>query len=339
MDNQNLNEDEMARKLREKEEQSGMKFDGANESKQEPEPKQEPEQIQSLGKATNYFEGTQSIVGGESGWKAVPIENLPSEGLFYPEGATLEIKAASVGEIRHFSTIDENDPLDLDDKLNLIVEKCMRLRFPNKSASYKDLKEEDRFYIIFAIQELTFKNGENKLFINVKCGATCMGDGTFFEKIEMKKENFEYYKIDQKLMQFYDSQACGFLINTEKVGQIKLYVPSLGVTSFIKNYLRERIQRREFYDKTFIKVAPFLFDDYRTLTEAKFNAMQKDSLTWNVYKLSAILKVAEKIRFGAKTEIKRQCDKCGAEVAAPLSFPGGIKSLFLPADALDNLFE
>lgn len=338
--NQNQNEtpEERAKRLlREKEEQSGMTFDKSEEAKPKNEPV--PEQMTSLGKASTFFEnqGTQGIPGGDAGWKPVPVDNLPSNGLFYPEGTTLEIKAASVGEIRHFSTIDEQDPLDLDDKLNLIVEKCMRLRFPDRNASYRDLKEEDRFYIIFAIRELTFKEGENKLFINVRCGATCLGDGSFQEKIEMKKENFEYYKIDPKLMQYYDPNACGFVINSEKAGTIKLYVPSLGVTSFIKNYLRERIQRREFYDKAFIKVAPFLFDDWRTLNEAKFQQMQKESLSWNVYKLSAILKIAEKIRFGAKTELKRQCDKCGAEVAAPLAFPGGIKSLFLPADPLDDL--
>lgn len=334
----NLNEEEMAKKLAEKELASGMKFDDTKSA--EPAKSDEPaEEITSLGKASTFFEnqGTHSIVGGESGWKGVPIVNLPSEGMFYPEGATLEIKAASVGEIRHFSMIDEQDPLDLDDKLNMVVEKCMRLRFPNGHASYRDLKEEDRFYIIFAIRELTFKNGENKLVINVKCGATCLGDGSYQEKIEMKKENFEYYKIDPKLMNHYDSEACGFVINSEKVGAIRMFVPSLGVTSFIKNYLRERIQRREFYDKSFIKIAPFLFSDWRGLTEDKFTKVQQESLTWNLNKFSAILKIAEKIRFGAKTELKRQCDKCGAEVTAPMAFPGGVKSIFLPTDSLDDI--
>lgn len=344
MENGNkMNEDEMARKLREKEEQSGLEYD-ANKSNEESQannvqnPKEE--QITSLGKASAYQDrpSFENVPGADLGWKSVPVDNLPSAGIFYPEGTQLEIKAAHVSEIRHFSTIDEQDPLDMDDKLNMIVDKCMRLKFPDRQASYRDLKEEDRFQLIFAIRELTFKNGENKLFVNMRCGANCLGDGSFQEKVELKKENFDYYKIDPKLMQYYDPSARGFIIEHPKVGTIRMYVPSLGVTTFIKNYLREKIQRREFYDKAFIKVAPFLFDDWRTLNEAKFAKMQQESMGWGPYKLSAILKIAEMIRFGVKTELKRNCDKCGAEVAAPLTFPGGIKSLFLVSDPLSEIF-
>ena len=39
----------------------------------------------------------------------------------------------------------------------------------NRVASYKDLKEEDRFYIIFQIRDVTFKQGENKIMIPYTC--------------------------------------------------------------------------------------------------------------------------------------------------------------------------
>lgn len=268
----------------------------------------------------------------------MPVENLPSQGLFYPEGTTMEIRACSVQEIRHFSTIDENDPLDMDDKLNMIIDKCLRMKFPDRHANWKDLKEEDRFYLLFAIRDLTFINGENKLYLTLRCGIKCAGDGTYNEKLELKKENFDYYKIDERLMKFYDSNERCFIIESPKAGVIRMYVPSLGVTTFIKNYLRGRVQNNEFYDKPFLKVASFMFPDWRGLDEKAYNNKVQESMGWNSNKLAAMLKLAEMIRFGVKTEVQKTCTKCGAEVATPLNFPGGVKSLFISNDPLAELF-
>lgn len=328
-----ISNNDAERILRDKENEGGLEYDSTT-----------PETPSSLGKAVNYGnggnggDGTDGIPGGNLGWKPVPVDNLPSGGKFYPDGTTLEIRAAQVQEIRHFSTIDENDPLDMDDKLNLIIDKCMRLKFPDRVAQWKDLKEEDRFYLIFAIRDLTFINGENKLFVNLKCGKTCLGDGSYNERIELSKENFDYYHIDEKLMRFYDEKERCFKVESPKVGVIRLYVPSLGITSFLKNFLRSKVQKNEYYDKAFLKIAPFVFPDWRGLDEKAYNAKVHESLGWSPLKLSAMLKMAEMIRFGVKTDVTRTCNKCGAEVRTPLSFPGGVKSLFLPSDPLAELF-
>ena len=280
--------------------------------------------------------GEQPSMAGMDGWKMIPLENLPSKAMFYPEGMEIAIKAASVGEIRQFSMIDETDPLDMDDKLNVVMDKCVRIKLKTGLGSYRDLKEEDRFFLIFAIRDLTFITGENKLFMNIKCGIKCNGDGTFNEKLELRSENFEYYKIEDQLMEFYDPEELAFVLPF-KNGPIKLYVPSLGVTTFIKNFVRERQAKGEYFDKTFLKFASFMFKDYRTLNETSYLAKQQESLTWDDLELSAIIEATEMIRFGVKLQITRSCNKCGAEVAAPLTFPGGIRSLFLISNPLARL--
>lgn len=336
-----ISDEEAAKLLKQKEATSNIKFDEPQKSEDLTE-EETKETINSLGKSEewknqNTRQEESSAVGVDIGWKPFPAENLPSRGMFYPDGTTFSIKAASVAEIRHFSTIDENDPLDLDDKLNMVVDKCLQVKFPDKHANWKDLKEEDRFCLIFAIRDLTFKNGENKLSINLKCGQTCLGDGSFSEKIEMSNDNFEYYQIDPKLMRYYSQQEKCFVIPSKEIGVIKLYIPSLGVTTFIKNYLREKQRKGEFFDRTFAKVASFSFGDWRMLNDAQYKKAEQDSFGWNAKKLSAMLKLVELIRFGVKTRITRTCNKCGAEVSAPLSFPGGVKSLFLYGDPLDDI--
>lgn len=339
-DPKDMKEDEAAKLLREREENSGIEYDEVAEDEYK---KDADGNITSLGTAEAYKDHPQSaaagdITGGNLGWKPMPIENIPSQGRFYPEGTTLEIRAAQVQEIRHFSTIDENDPLDMDDKLNMIVDKCMRMRFPDRHATWKDLKEEDRFYLIFAIRDLTFVNGENKLFLTLKCGRECVGDGSYNERVELVKENFEYYEIDDKLMQYYNPEERCFVVDSPKVGTIRMYIPSLGITTFIKNHIRKKVRDNEFFDKAFLKLAPFVFPDWRSLDAKAYQAKVQESMGWSPLKLSAMLRMAEMIRFGVKTELRRPCKQCGVEVHTPLNFPGGVKSLFLPADPFDELF-
>jgi len=340
--NRRVSEEEAKRLVQEKEQQTPQA--NANVGKSDQSPDQSPT---SLGKSEEWKmmhggqdggAGTGDLSGGDMYWKPFPVDTLPSGGMFYPHGTTIDIRAADVGEIRHFSTIDENDPLDVDDKLNVIIDKCTKIKFPGRTATWKDLKEEDRFCLIFAIREITFIDGENKLFVNVRCGTTCGGDGSYNERVEMRKENFQYYKIDPKLMRKYSEEQRCFVISNSKYGNdIKLYIPSLGVTNIIKNIMRDRVRKGEFYDRTFLKIAPFYFSDWRTLNENVYKKAEQDSFGWGNKRLSAILKLVDLIKFGVKPEITKVCNKCGAEVAAPLSFQGGIKSLFLYADDIDEI--
>ena len=96
------------------------------------------------------------------------MDHLPSRGHFYTQGTQIAIRAASVSEIRHWSTLDDADLNSVDDMLNYVIERCCQLKIPGSSSSWRDIKDIDRFYIIFAIREFTFKDGENKIYVNVQ---------------------------------------------------------------------------------------------------------------------------------------------------------------------------
>ena len=83
-----------------------------------PNPVNTPSNPNSLGKAI------RTPMGMESEWKNLPVESLPSRGFGYPEGFEIAIRAAEVKEIRQYSTVDEADRIDLDEKLNTIISKC-----------------------------------------------------------------------------------------------------------------------------------------------------------------------------------------------------------------------
>ena len=81
----------------------------------------------------------------------------------------VSIRAATVREIRDFSTVDETNVFDVDDKLNNILVSCTNVMNGNSKASYKDILEEDRIYVIMSIRELTFVEGESKLELPAVC--------------------------------------------------------------------------------------------------------------------------------------------------------------------------
>lgn len=314
------NKEEIAKSLIEEKENASPLF---TEEKVVEEPK-------SLGRIErpSYNEDEKTL---ELGWKNIPIENLPTQGLFYPEGTTFKIRSASVSEIRHFSTIEEEDFYDVTEKLNMVCDKCCRITMPNKMATFRDMKESDRFYIIFCIRELTFKDGENKLFVGVQDPQ----DGVT-EQVEITKDKFTYYKIDDKLMQYYSHDEKCFIFKTKDSGIIRMFVPSLGVSGFIFNYIKDKTQKNDFYDKAFVKVAAFMFDDWRKLNDSSYKKAEQDSMGWDMKKVSIISKLAELIQTGVSLEIKHIA-KSGAEVTVPVRFQGGIKSLFLISDIFGEL--
>jgi len=287
-------------------------------------------EIKSLGKAQKFQHPEESLLAGDIGWKNVPLENLPSQGLFYPDGTEVTIRAASVAEIRHWSTIDENDALGIDDMLNFVIERCCRIRMSDRPANFKDLKEIDRFYLLFAIRDFTFKNGENRLYTTYQTE-----DGSE-ERVEITKDAINYFKPDEKLMKFYNADRKCFVFEMKNGEVFDLHFPSLGVMSFIKNYAKIKAQRSQKFDKAFLKYAPFLIPEWKGLTDREYEKALQDSLSWSIQKISLMDKITQMLANSVNPEVVYMNDR-GEEAAIPLSFRGGIKSVFLIPDILDEL--
>lgn len=306
------------------ENQGGISENQAEEFvKMEEESKQTPGSLGKVDIQKKNFEMPDHI-----GYIKVPVNDLPSQGLFYPEGTVILIRAATVAEIRHWSTIDETNYSNMDDVLNFIIEKCVKIQFPERPSSWKDIKDIDRFYLIFAVREFTFKNGENKLYVP--------GDGG---KVEVTKDMISYFKLDDKIRNFYDAEKKCFIIR--KGGKLNLkqdiyfHIPSIGVAQFIKNYIQSKQRNQQEFDESFIKYANFLFEDWRGLTHSQYEKAVSDSTVWSIEQISLYDKFTELLASGVDPKIVYTSG--GTEREAPLNFSGGIKSLFIISDILDQL--
>jgi len=282
--------------------------------------------VTSLGKAQRFQQDDSKPLMADMGYKNIPMDLLPSQGMFYPDGTQIAIRAATVAEIRHWSTIDEEDLLGVDDMINYVIEKCVKLKIPGSTSSWKDIKDVDRFYIIFAIREFTFKDGENKIYVPV-------GEG---DRVEVTKEMVRYFTLNDKLVTYYSNAKKNIELKLKSGETVDCYIPSIGVTQFLKNYVRGKQQQQMKFDQAFVKYASFIFNDWRTLNQLTYEKAVQDSANWTLSKLSVLSKMSDFLVDGVKPEIMYNTPG-GAEVTAPLNIEGGIKSIFLISDIFDEL--
>lgn len=263
------------------------------------------------------------------GYHNVGVHNLPSAGLFYPEGTQISIRSAKVSEIRHFSTIDENNVLDVDEKLNAIVESCTKVTNETRLLSYRDLCEEDRFYLILSIRDLTFPEPESSLKVDHldKKGKK--------HEIPVVKENFQYFKIPAELDKYYNKDSRSFQIETKSFGTISMKPPTIGVMQKITGYIKDRQQKGLPIDQSTLQIIPYMSTEWRGFDEKAIFDFEIEMEGWGNKKFNLIYTLAEKMKIGVQPNMLVNIGDLGEEV--PIGFRDGIKSLFIVQDIAGEL--
>ena len=299
---------------------------------QETQPEVEQPKITSLGKARDYQGNESDEPVMLPGYVEIWPHQFPTQGLFYNSELRFFIRAAEVKEIRHFSTINEQDPFSIDEALNEIVKSCLMLRLPGKQMSFKDLKEEDRIFIIMAIRELTFSKGENNLVLKPVC-KECNHEN------ELKVDNgtFERTELTDQILKYYNEESKVFEVTTKSSGVIKIVPPAVGIMMEVTKYIRKTNEEGKKIDQSFIKVLPYMVQEWRGFTESYIKNLEVEFMSWNTTKYQTVNTLVDLCRVGVKENLHMECAKCGTEVSTPISFPGGIKSLFVILDISGEL--
>lgn len=263
------------------------------------------------------------------GYVDVSVENLPSNGMFYPADTQLKIRSAKVAEIRHFSTLDESNIMDIEDKLNQIVKSCVKMQSGTRILSYKDILEEDRIYLLLSIRDLTFPEPENKIMLKAQDA-----NGESFE-VELSTKYFETESVPEEISQYYDDQKRAFVIQTKSAGEVVMRPPSIGVMEEVTKFMQTRQRERKNWDQSFLQILPYITTDWRGFNSKVIFENEIAFQGWNERKYMVIYRLAEKIKVGVKPELR--VEREDGEVLVPMSFPSGIKGLFLISDLTGEL--
>jgi len=271
------------------------------------------------------------------GYTRLNLGEFPSRGKFYRDDFEIHIRPAKVAEIRAFSIIDEDNLKEVDEGLNNIVLSCTKIMYGNQRGSYKDILEEDRIYLILAIRELTFKTGEQTLMMPIGKKSCKQSSCKSQDSMELKTSNLQFNTIIEKVEKYYDPIEKCYSVTTKNYGTIKLAPPTIGVMRCITDYIRDREEKNQSWDKSTLAILPYLQREWRGWNEKDIFAKITSFQGWDATKYTIVYRLAEDLKIGVKPELVFPCKSCGEEVTVPLTFPGGIKALFVIPDISSEL--
>jgi hypothetical protein len=261
----------------------------------------------------------------------VDIRQLPC-GQFYPDGTTLLIRAAQVKEVQSYSMVDDANFHDVIEKMNDMLASCVRIKFPDgKMGSYLDIKDQDRLYLIFMIRELTFQNGTS---LSVKTKCTC-GENC---ELELKRFNFRFHQIDEKLKGFYNKKLSSFYFKTKNGKEFSLTPPTIGLQKAFTEYIIKENSEKKKPNMAFLKIIPFMLEGRSSITQEGIAAKLNEFESLDDISFQFLNSAVSKMTFGIK-ELVKNCGSCGLEVRADMQFPNGASGIFVIHDAFETFIE
>ena len=277
---------------------------------------------------TNQTTGTRTT---DLQFLSFDIKELPC-GKFYPQGTTFMVRAAQVKEIQSYSMVDDNNFYDIVEKMNDMLQACVRVKYPDgKMGTYLDVKDQDRLYLIFLIRELTFQQG-NALSVNVKC--SCGSENS----IELKRMNFKFHPIDEKLDSFYDRGKNSFFFTTVNNKQFELTPPNIGLQKSFAEYIIKENNEKRTPNLAFLKIIPFMLNGRNTITYEGIKAKLVEFESLDDISFQFLNAAVGKMTFGVK-ELVKSCSSCGVEVHTDMSFPNGASGIFIVHDAFETFIK
>ena len=262
------------------------------------------------------------------------VTDFPSKGKFYPVDLKVQIRGAEVEEIEHFSTMSDVDPIDEVYHLNDILKSCGKaISQSNPNFNILDLIDGDRIFVILAIKDLTFTEGENVLPIKIECNKGHMNLRTLSNNIlDSSSES------DPTLEKYYSETERCYVIKTKSYGEFRMKPPRVCLTEYIYKRGRKTLGDKKYWDKSYFSVLPFI--DNKLSGEIKdydVDLLYSEYSRWDKKQFAIIYKLATQIKIGVKPVIKIICDQCQEAAEGPFRIPDGTKSLFVISDITDEL--
>lgn len=257
------------------------------------------------------------------GSKSIPPSILPSRGLFYPEDLVITISPLKVKQIRHFSTIDETDEIDIATKLNFIVNSSIRVQTKNKSFSPTSLLDIDRLYLLFIVREITFVEFPSVMKLESKCHE-CEN----IDMVDVKAERLGAVKqgsLEGYLSTYSKNDRCiSFTIGSNVMN---FYLPSMENLEVARREILKDGLTEEEHDRFMLC---FLVPPGKKLSPSDFARFEEEMEEWSPDTYMAVRSFVSAVNSSYSIDVYYKCSSCGAGVATPLRFHRGIKELFVP---------
>jgi len=258
------------------------------------------------------------------------IQEFPC-GVFYPKGSAIQVRAALVKEIQAYSMVDDNNYYDIIEKMNEMLSSCVRIKYlDGRIGSYLELKDPDRYYLIFLIRELSFQKG-TVLSTTAKCSC---GEEV---PIELMRINFVNHQINEKIKPYFDLRDNCFKFEITNGKVFFLSPPTIGIQKAFTEYvIRENIQKKK-PNLSFLKIIPFTLYGKTTITQEEIKIELEKFQKMDDISFQFLNSAVEKLNYGIE-KLTKLC-QCGLEIHTPMTFPNGPSAIFVVHDAFDQFIK
>lgn len=267
-----------------------------------------------------------------SEWMELPLATLPYS-KFYLDGTRIMMRPLKTIEIQNFSTVNEDNPFDVQTKLTEVFKTCIKFINPDGSVgSYRDLMSGDRETIAITLAKISAKNGR-KIEHTVK---TINGDEV---KLEMIPKNFVYRQPDEFIEQFFniETKVYEFVNQEDRSEVISLAPPTIGLEEDMNNYVlyvSAKSGGKEFPSLSFVTTLPYMKAG-KKIKSIPLENMEQELFNFTKMSDDYFTIIDDAINyFNFGIEKLRTVLSTGEVVEAPFRYPKGPRALFIVPNAL-----
>lgn len=226
----------------------------------------------------------------------LPINNLPSRYLLYPENTKILARPLNVKEVKLLATMDsENYNFVINDVLGKAT----------KGIQVEEIETGDKHFIIFWLRANTYRNSGYELeFECSKCDKSCK---FAFGLEDLDVEYIKDEHVNLKEMEFPISKD-KFIARTKKIKD--------------ENRLSEFVKRNQTsltkYDEEILDLSLFL----KTVNGEEMSLMAKYNYVENMHPedFAFLISYVDSILFGVKQNVKAVCSDCKEVTPVGVSF-------------------
>ena len=302
---------------------------------------EEVEKNPTLGKAKYFGSKNKADKKEESGndtpirigWIEMNREEFGERGQFYPEDWKFYIKAATVDDIKNWSSIDEERPDQVLEVLNEMLRNNLKI-VDADGANINCLKinDWDRFFFLCKIREYTFYKGEKEISYDGEC-PNCEHKVVY----KLNSNTLSYEMPDQDLInRYYDNENRCWVVDPAeydvKGPVIKFYLPTVEKDTVIFRRSLAKARDKKKLNETFLKFLPWLMskvslrdDNVNDHFIAEAEGVYK---SWNMDMFGLAEEILRNITVTQKDKLSIICPHCGEEVDGDIQFPDGLRGLF-----------
>lgn len=293
------------------------------------------------------------------GWRKIDTGNLPSQGKYNDPSMRVKIRAATVEEIKHYSSLDDTDLLDVSDHINELLNKCCRIEYPaldRIGIAAGDLREADKYYVFFCIRDLSMDSHQK--YHKLQLRTTCPKCGKHSES-EITSQAFSSYTIPKNIEKYYDAEKRKIVISDPSFEEpLMVSPPSLAVTSAIQKYMQDHVRKQQaagqpaHFDPKFMIQLQYIVDNPSQITDEYLKNLQKKIGQWTPEKVIAFEYVKNNMDVGVRPQLEIICRNtksidpseevgCADDYSftAPVAFRFGWRSVFDISGVVARLFD